>query len=103
LKGSRKEFETVLFEQCCEVRYPPTRKGIDPPTSKEAPGSQGSSPGGVGRRGGALKRTIQHFNCNLIVDMDGEKKFFSLTKHLFSPGQTNPLAKDRGKFELLRK
>ena len=49
-----KEFEVVLFEQCCEVQYPTplTRKGIDPPTSKEAPGSQGSSPGeGEGREG----------------------------------------------------
>jgi hypothetical protein len=84
---------------------PPTRKGIDPPTSKEAPGSQGSSPGGVWGGRGALKRTIQHFNCTLIVDMDGEKKVLLSYNHLFSPGQlqTNPLAKDRGKFELLRK
>ena len=50
----------------------PTRKGFDPPTPKEAPGSQRSSPG-------ALKRTIRHFNCTLIVDMEGEKKSSSLT------------------------
>ena len=62
----------------------PTRKGIDPPTSKEAPGSQGFSQGG---EGGALKRTIQHFNCTLIVDMDGEKKVLLSNNHLFSPGQ----------------
>ena len=50
-------------------------KGIDPPTSKEAPGSQGFSPGGFFWGGGALKRTIQHFNCWY----GWRKKFFSLT------------------------
>ena len=61
-----KEFEVVLFEQCCEVQYPIplTRKGIDPPTSKEAPGSQGSSPGGDWglREGGGSKNIYIFFN-----------------------------------------
>ena len=64
----------LFYLKCCEGRYPlQLGKGIDPPTSKETPGSQGFSLGGVW--GGALKRTIQHFNCWY----GRRKKFFSLT------------------------
>jgi hypothetical protein len=97
-----KEFEAVLFEQCCEVRYPKS-KGYRSSYLK------GSSRFPRVLPGGALKRTIQHFNCTLIVDMDGEKKVLFSYNHLFSPGQlhpqqlqTNPLAKDTGKYGLLR-
>ena len=94
-----KEFEAVLFEQCCEVRYSQLERVSTLLPRRKLPVPKGSSPGGVGG-GGALKRTIQHFNRNLIVDMDGEKKVLLSYKYLFSPGQTNPLAKETGKYGL---
>ena len=59
----------LFYLKCCEGRYPlQLGKGIDPPTSKEAPGSQGFSLGGVW--GGGSKKGPSNI---LIVDMDGEK------------------------------